>query len=284
MPNGFPNVELRHRFSSSAAVSGKIYLDDIFFRALPSPQESRWNDLISFGSTWKYLSATPPANWFATDFNDLTWSIGNAKFGRGSGPTNVVTQLPANKPSHYFRKTFSVTQTNIDEFLLAATCTDDYCGTVYPLRIFLNGTELMTSGIEAVSSTGNETKYFDLFPFIDLLKPGTNTIAVILNNAWQSSWDDVAFDIALKTIPAPAQTSARIAEIRYNSVSVDIGISAPLGSALRLESAETPTGPWKLVQLVPNISIDPFWISDKGQNGRGVISQSPARFYRLAPY
>jgi hypothetical protein len=284
MPNGFPNVELRHRFSSSAAVSGKIYLDDIFFRPLPSPTDSRWNDLISFGASWKYLSATPPANWFAENFDDSNWPTGNAKFGRGSGPTNVVTQLPANKPSHYFRKTFSVTQTNLDEFLLAATCTDDYGGTVYPLKIFLNGTELITSGIEAVSSTGNEIKYFDLFPFIDLLKRGTNTIAVILNNAWQSSWDDVAFDIALKTIPAPTQTTAHISAIRYNAVSVDVGISAPLGSALRLESAETPAGPWQLVQLIPNISVDPFWISDKGQNGRGSVSEAPNRFYRLAPY
>ncbi|MEO5804322.1 MAG: hypothetical protein ABIR24_12415 [Verrucomicrobiota bacterium] len=278
LPPGFPNVELRHRFSSAQPANGSIYLDNLFFRTLPQPSDLRWTNLLSLGASWRYLTATPSANWFATNFNDSAWPTASAKFGRGSGPTNVVTQLPANQPAYYFRKTFSVTQTNLEEFLLAATCTDDYGGVIYPLKIFLNGTELITSGIEAVSSTGNEIKYFDLAPFINLLKPGTNTLAVILNNNWQSTWDNIAFDLSLKAIPV---AEARISALRYTAGNVELQISASLGTSWRVESSVSPSGPWQLVQTLPALSTSPLWITDLGQNLLGPISSTPVRFYRL---
>jgi hypothetical protein len=73
MPNGFPNAELRHRFSSSLSTSGKFYIDNVFLRALPSPTDSRWANLISFGENWQHFTTAPPANWFATNFNDSAW-------------------------------------------------------------------------------------------------------------------------------------------------------------------------------------------------------------------
>jgi hypothetical protein len=281
MPAGFPNVELRHRFSSSLAANGSIYLDNLFFRALPQPSDSRWTNLFSFGASWRYLTTTPTTNWFATNFNDSAWQLATAKFGHGSGPTNIVTQLPANQSAYYFRKTFPVTQTNLEELLLAATCTDDYDGVIYPLKIFLNGTELITSGIEAVSDTGNEIKYFDLAPFINLLKPGTNTIAVILNNTWQSTWDNIAFDLSLEAISTAVPSAARISAIRYNAANVELEISATLGTSWRVESSTTPAGPWQLVQTLNSIASSPVWITDSGQNLLGRISGTPARFYRL---
>src|SRR5207247_10814032 len=106
----------------------------------------------------------PPANWAARDFNDSAWPIGRAKFGAGGGPTNVITSLPPQKPAYYFRKQFLAPSNEIEELLLAATCTDAYGGIVYPIRVYLNGAELMTTGIETVTGPGNETRYFDLFP------------------------------------------------------------------------------------------------------------------------
>ncbi len=72
-------------------MSGSIYLDNIFFRALPDPASASWTELIPFRSTWRYNASTPPGNWFAPDFIDLTWPLGAAKFGAGSGPANIVT-------------------------------------------------------------------------------------------------------------------------------------------------------------------------------------------------
>ena len=119
-----------------------------------------------------------------------------------------MTAVPKFLPAYYFRKQFDALP-GASELLLAATCTDDYAGQTYPLRIWINGTELVTSGIDAVSGEGNVVKYYDLTPFIRLIKPGANTVAVMLQNTWQSTWDNVAFDISLRAIPKPIGSVAK---------------------------------------------------------------------------
>lgn len=199
MPIGFPNVELSHWYSVTQAASGSIYLDNVFFRALPSPSATNWTELIPFQSAWRYQTNIPPEDWFASEFDDSSWPTGTAKFGAGSGPKKIVTTLPPRLPVYYFRREFTVPSVPCEELLLSGTCTD----AGYPPDIYLNGTKLVTSGIDIVSNPGNEVRYFDLTPFADLLEPGTNTIAVGLNNVWQPTWDDVAFDLDLKAVPTP---------------------------------------------------------------------------------
>ncbi|MDQ6630305.1 MAG: FG-GAP-like repeat-containing protein, partial [Verrucomicrobiota bacterium] len=282
MPPGFPNAELRHRFSSSAPVNGSFYLDNLFFRALPPLYSSRWNNLISFGSTWRYLTFTPPYNWYSTYYDDSWWPQGWAKFGAGSNPINISTPLPAAQPAYYFRKNFTVPDTNLEELLLVATCTDDYADVRYPLKVYLNGQEIVTSGIEAVSFTGNDIKCFDLTPFQNLLTPGINTIGVILNNTWQWDWDNIAFDVSLKAVPAAV--SARFQSIRYQPAGVDLQISAPVGSSVRVESRDSLTAPWQAMQTLDNISTSSIWIFDFGQNGRTPPSAASQRFYRIVSF
>jgi hypothetical protein len=196
MPVGFPNVELSHWYSVTQAASGSIYLDNVFFRALPAPSATNWSELIPFGSAWRYDTDTPAADWFAADFDDSSWTVGTAKFGTGAGPKNIVTPLPPRLPVYYFRREFTVPSVPCEELLLSGTCTD----AGYPPDIYLNGTKLVTSGIDVVSNPGNDVRYYDLTPFADLLQPGTNNIAVALYNVWQPTWDDVAFDLDLKAV------------------------------------------------------------------------------------
>jgi hypothetical protein len=200
MPVGFPNVELSHWYSVTQAASGSIYLDNVFFRALPALTATNWTELIPFHSTWRY-ETNAPADWFAADFDDSSWPVGSAKFGAGAGPKNIITQLPPQLPVYYFRRDFTVPSVGCEELLLSGTCTD----AGYPPDIYLNGTRLVTSGIDIVSNQGNDVGYFDLTPFANLLQAGTNTIAVGLNNVWQPTWDDVAFDLDLKAVPLEAQ-------------------------------------------------------------------------------
>jgi hypothetical protein len=136
---------------------------------------------------------------------------GRAKFGEGGGPKDIVTAVTKYLPAYFFRKTFVATA-GAREMILAATCTDDYAGKTYPMRIWLNGTELATSGIDAVSGEGNILKYFDLAPFIPLIKPGANVIAVMLQNTWQPTWDNIAFDISVRAIPQPIRGDDKNAE------------------------------------------------------------------------
>ena len=274
MPPGFPNVELRHRFSTTYPATGSIYLDNMFFRALPAPASSAWTNLLPFGSTWRYFVSTPLNTWFASTFSDSLWPQGRAKFGSGSGPTNITTQLVPGLPAYYFRTTFNAAQTNLEEFLLAAHCTDDYGGTIYPMRLWLNGREVVSSGIEAVSFDGNATKYFDLTQFQNLLQPGLNTVAVQLNNVWDPSWDNVSFDVSLKAIPC-AGNSAKITSISRGPATVTLQVSALPGSSIRLEAQNRLGDPWQVVQTT-NVSTPTLQLTD--------TTASSTRFYRLISY
>jgi hypothetical protein len=211
VPEGFPNVQLRHRFTTEGRASGSVFLDDVFFRPLPHPEGGLWQHWIALGSDWRYLVGVAPANWFSENFNDELWLEGRAKFGEGGGPKDIVTAVTKYLPAYFFRKTFVATA-GAREMILAATCTDDYAGKTYPMRIWLNGTELATSGIDAVSGEGNILKYFDLAPFIPLIKPGANVIAVMLQNTWQPTWDNIAFDISVRAIPQPIRGDDKNAE------------------------------------------------------------------------
>jgi hypothetical protein len=283
-------VELAHWFTASAPASGSLYMDNIFFRALPSPASSDWTTLIPFGAAWRYSITTPVANWFLPAFNDLSWLNGTAKFGTGGGPTNVVTALTPQKPAYYFRRTFVLPTTPCEELLLAATCTD----AGLPLEIYLNGTKLPTTGIEATTGQGNEVQYYDLAPFLNLLHPGENTIAVTLSNTF-SSWDDVAFDISLKTITrATDQTSLNISSPTAPDTGggtsaiiappqMNLTVTVPSGTIWRVESADALTLPWQLMDIVTNNSAGPISIQDYGQNGRLPSSSVSSRFYRMIP-
>jgi hypothetical protein len=200
MPDGFPNVELRHRYTIASPGSGSVFLDDVFFRELPGLSDPRWANLIAFGSSWKYFTSDPPPDWTSLGFADSVWPEAPAKFGGGTGPAGVMTSLPLQQAAYYFRRWFTVSTNAFQEVLLAATATDDFNGQTYPLRVFLNGLEISTSGIEAVSGDGNSVQYFDLTPFSKMLHPGPNLIAVMVQNGWASDWDNVAFDLSLKAI------------------------------------------------------------------------------------
>lgn len=290
IPAGFPNIELTHWFTAAAPASGSIYLDDVFFRALPPLDSPNWTTLIPFGSTWKYSFSLPALNWFFEHFNDALWPTGIAKFGAGSGPQGIVTYLPPASAAYRFRRTFILPQQPCEELLLAATCTDEGL----PLEIWLNGTKLLTTGIESTTGQGNSVQYFDLAPFLHLLKPGVNTIAVQLNNTAQDGWDDVAFDISLRTITRTAQPIAMnvlqgspsnpgaTAGVG-NPTQIGLNITIPPNTIWRVESADNIGGPWQLVDIVSNTQASPVYLPDIGQNGRAPTANTAMRFYRLRP-
>ena len=287
LPDGFPNVELGHRYSISAPGSGSIYMDNVYFRALPSPSSTNWTELLPFGATWKYSVDPPPVNWAAPEFDDSNWPAGAAKLGAGSGPTNIATQITPQMPAYYFRRSFVSTGAPFEELLLSATCTTG--GTNY-LDIYLNGVRLVTSGIDAVSLQGNEMHYYDLTPFLDLLRVGTNTIAVVMNNIFDPDWDDVAFDIDLKACSySPAGTAVtRITgppSRDQGSPRVALDLDVPPNTIWQLESTDTLFPPsWQLVDTVTSGSTGSSVFQDTGQSGRVPPNQATTRFYRLRAY
>jgi len=282
LPAGFPNVELAHSFSANAACNGTIYMDNVFFRPIPAPTATNWTTWVPFGSTWRYFTNTPPTNWFAPNFNDAAWPVGTAKFGAGTGPTNIVTQLPQLKPGYYFRRQFVLGSADAEELLLSATCTDDSGNGFCPIRVFLNGNEVK-SPIETVTGQGNEVKYFDLTPFAGMIQAGTNTIAVAVSNYW-STWDDVAFDVSLKAmVYHPVMPKLAVQGIQ--SGTVKLSVDSPTGSVWQIQSKDGMAGTnWHWMQTFTNAPGGAQNFSDTGQNGRGPPASASCRLYRLVPY
>ena len=285
MPPGFPNVELTHWYTLAAAGSGSIYLDNLFFRALPLPEATNWTELIPFGSEWRFCAGAAPARWFKAEFDDSAWPRGTAKFGAGGGPTNVATALPSQQAAYFFRRTFVLPAQPCEELLLSATCTDAGA----PFDLYFNGARLETTGIDAVTGQGNIVCYYDLVPFLPMLRPGTNSIAVLLHNTAATDWDDVAFDLSVKTVIS-ARSLAHLALRRQSGMvlnelgaDVNLDISAPPNTIWRVETADSVVGPWQLLGVVTSGANGNVSVPDEGQNGRLMPSQASARFYRLVP-
>ena len=150
------------------------------------------------------------------------------------------------------------------------------------MRLYLNGTEAKTR-IETVTAQGNETRYFDLTPFLNLLVPGTNTICVTLSNVW-SDYDDIAFDIRLQA------TTGRAWNPRLNLACANphvptLTADTPPGTIWQLQSTDNLLpAHWQTVQTLTNTNGAPFTILDTGQNGRLLPAATKNRFYRLVPW
>jgi hypothetical protein len=204
-----------------------------------------------------------------------------AKFGAGSGPTNVVTRLPQLRPAYFFRRQFVVNSSELEELLLGATCTDASASAIYPLQVFFNGVEVKTS-IDTVTGQGNETRYFDLTPFNSMLHAGTNTIAIQIGNCW-SDYDDVAFDICLKGVACRSQIP-RVALQCSDSGPPMVGVQAPTGTIWQLESSKSVgPGDWQLIRTFTNASATMQFFQDHAPNSLD-STQTRSRFYRLVPY
>jgi hypothetical protein len=278
LPAGFPNIELAHSFSVPAAASGSLYLDNLFFRQIPAPNSAAWTALVPFGSTWRYLTNPPPANWFTTSFNDAAWPSGKAKLGNGSGPTNLVTRLTQWQSNYFFRTRFTLPATNYEELLLSAICTD-----VNPLRLWLNGTEIKST-LDVVTLAGNETRYFDLTPFIGLLVPGTNTLAAQLPNTRGSDYDDIAFDLSLKAV-ACHPVVPRLTMQCTNVLSPMLSVETPTNTVWELQSCDLlGSTNWQVMLTFTNLAGGMQSFSDMGQGGRPLPANVRGRYYRLVPY
>lgn len=281
MPAGFPSVQLRHRYQSPAPATGTLLTDSVFFRPLPNPTSTNWSTLSPLGASWRYSTNTPPTDWATPGFNAGAWPEARAKFGAGSGPRDVITRLAARKPAYYFRREFVMNFAEAQELLLEATCTDAYAGKVYPLRLFLNGSELATTGIEAVTGQGNERRYYDLHPFTSLLRQGTNTIAVILQNTWANDFDDVAFDVSLKAISHPRA----LPKLTLGEIGPAIWVEAitPAGTIWRLRSCESiACETWRVLDTFTNTLGNIHRVLDN----RPLDPSGPytSGFYQLVPF
>ena len=163
--------------------------------------------LINAGSVWHYLDngSEPSAFWMDTDFDDLTWSQGQAELGYGDGDEVTVLSYGSDPNqkfiTSYFRKWFQVDSTAELQSLTLDLKRDD--GAV----IYLNGQEILRANMpdgpidyltlaSTAVSSGDESTFFSFSLSAEELVRGPNLLAVEIHQISRTS-SDISFDLAL---------------------------------------------------------------------------------------
>lgn len=174
---------------------------------IPSISYQTGNFPISSNASWKYDdsgSDLTGTNWTALNYNDSTWSFGNAPLGYNNGNENTILDFgpDANNKynTYYLRHTFDVADASLYDSLVFDVLRDD--GVV----VYVNGVEAfrqnMPSGnvayATAASATvgGSDETTFFRNTTANLLQNGLNVIAVELHQATANS-SDLSFDMAV---------------------------------------------------------------------------------------
>lgn len=184
--------------------------------------------LVSTGAVWKYLDdqTDPGTAWREPGFDDAGWSNGVAQLGFGDGDeATVIRWKIAEVPiiTAYFRKQFVAPRPEIFTQFMLRLLRDDG-GVVY-----LNGVEVFRSNmpggpidyrtyaLQAIPTGPEENLiYFPTNVFANLLREGTNTLAVEIHQITQFSSSDMSFDCELTGFPTDAAT--RLSAIRLGSL------------------------------------------------------------------
>lgn len=155
-------------------------------------------EFIKSGDTWSYYeiyddSETIPEGWYTEGFDVSAWTSGASPFTGDSYPNNNAnTQFAqqGRKLQAYFVKTFVAEDPSSYEVFTMDLYYDE------DVSIYLNGEAFFEK-----SNYNNVLEEFDVTDKKDMLKKGTNTIAVLMNNA--STGYGFHFDMNLSAGEAP---------------------------------------------------------------------------------
>jgi hypothetical protein len=122
---------------------------------------------------------------------------------------------------------------------------------------------------------GNEVRYYDLVPYVSLLRTGTNSIAAQIGNTW-SDYDDVAFDISLRAVKySPGVPALKLQYSKSGTSSLSAETSS--GTVWQFQSCdELSQTNWQSLETFTNL--------DGGVKTFQDSAKKPASFYRLVPY
>ncbi|MBA4147270.1 MAG: DUF4185 domain-containing protein [Verrucomicrobia bacterium] len=235
--------------------------------------------LVPTRGIWRYLDngSDQGTAWRQTNFNDITWRLGQGEFGYGDGDEKTVVQSgPAGARfiTTYFRRQFKVIDPAAFSSLTLRLRRDD--GAV----VYLNGQEVFRSNLPAGTVTyttlaltdvtgSNERAFFSVTLSPTNLLAGTNLVAVELHQFSPQS-DDASFDLELSaTHVSPI--------LRFNTGPGGTTLTwAPYYPAHVLEARDAflPDSPWQRIAQ-PKLF--------QGNNYTHSINPTNAsRFYRLS--
>jgi hypothetical protein len=156
------------------------------------------------GQLWRYTTATPDVNWYATNFSDAAWSAGLGGFGTVGTPGAVV-RTTWNTADIWLRRVFNpgaLSSQQISNLVINVHHDED-------VEVYLNGVPIF-------SASGYTSSYVH-FPLTDaaraaLLTNANNTLAVHCHQTGGGQYLDVGFDVRVVLVPPPQPTSPAWAE------------------------------------------------------------------------
>ncbi len=171
---------------------------------------SQNNVLVTKSDTWKYLDngVEQGTLWTSLEFDDSSWSSGNAQLGYGDGDEATIVSYGSDAGNKnvttYFRKTFTADNTILNVPGTINLMADD--GAV----VYLNGQEItrfnLPSGTINYSTLAeyavggdNESLYHSYSLPEGLIRSGTNILAVEIHQVSPTS-SDISFDFELSAL------------------------------------------------------------------------------------
>ncbi len=174
---------------------------------------------ISRGSEWRYFlgeseASTPNSEWREVDFDDSTWSTGQAPFGYGDPPygtdlSNANPQMQGNYSCVFLRQKFDLADASLINQLTMNVDYDD------GFSIWINGHELYRINVpgqegdpinfDDTATSSHESGLYEEFDLADpasFLVDGENVVAVQFFNVTLGS-TDVKFDCEIFDPIAP---------------------------------------------------------------------------------
>ncbi|HNQ73990.1 MAG TPA: hypothetical protein PKN95_10365 [Verrucomicrobiota bacterium] len=236
--------------------------------------------LVAAGTAWKFLDAGGDQGtaWRQPDFNDATWSTGEAQFGYGDGDEQTVVSYGGNannkRLTTYFRKQFVVNQAACLEAVMLKLLVDDGAA------VFLNGTEIAryqlaaNAGFNTPASASQPDSLEDTwlsFPVAPgRLVQGTNILAVEVHQAGAVD-PDLSFDLQLT-----AKESGAIHFVDWavlNGVAT-LTLCGPSGATVMLQTSTNLAG-WSNLGSVQLVNGSATFITPP-------LSGPSPRFFRAA--
>lgn len=151
--------------------------------------------LIEVGHVWKFFrgKTQPPQDWNAPAFDDTAWEQGQTGIGYADNDDATrITDMQNSYASIFARKTFTVQNPSSYSGLELGMDYDDgfiaYLNGVEVARGNINGTPRYNQ-FAAGSHEAGTMEFFDLKNYLNLLKEGTNVLAVQAHNNSLASTD-----------------------------------------------------------------------------------------------
>jgi len=213
-----------------------------FFARTNDPPSALAQVLISTGSSWNYLDkgSDQGTAWRGSGFSDAAWPLGRAQLGYGDDDQQTTISFGSDRdakhPTVYFRKQLKVENAAAFGPLTMGLVYDD------AIAVYLNGTEVLRRNLApnarfndvALSSGGALENLWQTFAVTNLLRTGTNTVAVEVHRRSLSE-GDLSFDLQLSAYPAPTPIQFIGQPRRIAAATIALDFRGPVGATVFID-------------------------------------------------